>query len=351
MKFLFFSAMAAGFVTCLIDTACAQSQPQRYGVPGHGSLVLEVPKEWRVTSQPLNDPASVILRFRPASGEAFYVQVTTIWLDGAKLAKKTPEQLKADVRSSADNPLKQAVEKEVRIDELRGAQVLGYHYSLTDRAPKPGEHKNMTQGMFLSGELLTIFTIHDNDPAVGDRSRVLQMLASASHSSAAGPTKAAATRTEIFLFDMKKERIRVRVPDIPQMQMGPHPNAGTQPHLLYMGSGPDGYTISVLMPTADKGMTSRDCAKSSYRALASRYGLDPKHVVSHQADQATFVMLFPVRTAEFTQFNAYLLSGYRGTHCLEVHISKLLKTSSQEALTQQLASWFEGFRDAKIEPY
>ena len=350
MKFLFRSAVAAGLATCLMNTAIAQSQPQRYAVPGHGSLALEVPKEWRVTSQPVNDPASVILRFRPASGEAFYVQVTTIWLEPSKAAKKTPEQLKEEVRRGTDKLLKQAVEKEARIDELRGAQVLGYHYSLTDRAPKQGEYKYMTQGMLLSGELLTIFTILYHDPASDDRSKVLQMFASASHSSAAGSTQAA-TRTDSFAFDMSKQRIRVRVPDIPQMQMGLHPNAGTQPHALYMGSGPGGYSISVLMPTADKGMTPGDCAKSSYRSLVSRYGLDPKHVVSHRADDTTFVMLFPVHVGEFTQFKAYLLSGYRGTHCLEVHISKMLKPSSKEALTEQLASWFEGFREARIESY
>lgn len=350
MRFLFSSAVAAGLATCLMSTASAQAQPQRYAVPGHGSLALEVPKEWRVTSQSASDPASVNVRIRPASGDAFYVQITTIWLDPAK-GRKTPEQLKAEVRNGTDKLLKQAVEKEARIDELRGAQVLGYHYSLTDRAPKPGEYKYMTQGMLLSGELLTIFTILYHDAAGDGRSRVLQMFAGASHSSAAGSTNAASTPSAGFSFDMTKQRVRVQVPDIPQMQMAPHPNAGAQPHALYMGSAPGGYSLSVLMPTADQGMTPRDCAKSSFRSLVSRYGLDPKHVVSHQADDATFVMLFPVRLGEFTQFKAYLLSGYRGTHCLEVHISKLLPATSEEALTRQLTTWFEGFREAKVESY
>jgi hypothetical protein len=62
-------------------------------------------------------------------------------------------------------------------------------------------------------------------------------------------------------------------------------------------------------------------------------------------------MLFPVRVGEFTQLKAYLLSGAGGTHCLEVHISKLLPATSNEALTAQMTTWFEGFREAKIEGY
>ena len=133
-------ATAIGMTLGLAGTAPAQDQTavQRYPVPKHGSLQLNVPKDWRVASQSMEDPAAAILRFRPASGEAFYVQVTTIWLDPQKSPKKTPEELKANVLSSAQKPLQQAVEKQARIDELQGAQVIGYHYSLTDRAPKAG---------------------------------------------------------------------------------------------------------------------------------------------------------------------------------------------------------------------
>src|SRR5919109_667921 len=274
---------------------------QRYSVPGHGSLQLSVPREWRVASRSDADPASVALRIGPASGEAFHVQVTTIWLDPAKSRTKTPQDLRASVVNGAQKPLKQAVEKEARIEELKGAQMIGYHYSLTDRTPKPGEYKYLTQGMAMTGELLTIFTILYHEGAVAERTRALEMFASAAHTASSG-----------FSFDMAKPRLRVVVPDIPQMKMGPHPNAPAQPHALYMGSGTQGYSISVLMPTADKGMTPRDCARSSSRSLVSRYGLDPKAVVTHQTNDATFVMLFPFRAGPVTQFKAYLLSGHGG---------------------------------------
>jgi hypothetical protein len=335
----------------LLSAADAQdrSSLQRYSVPGHGSLQLEVPRDWRVASQSLKDPASVALHLRPASGDAFDVQVTTLWLDRAKSARKTPEQLKAEVQNGTAKLLKRAVEKEVRIEELRGAEVIGYYYSLTDRVPAPGEYKYMTQGMFVTGELLTIFTILYHGPRVPEREKVLRMFANATHTSVTAAAEP--VLSDRFSFDMGEPRLRLVVPDIPQMEMGPHPNAPAQPHALYMGSGRQGFSISILMPTADKGMTPRDCAQSSYRSLVSRYGLDPKSVVTHQTNDSTFVMLFPFRTGQLMQFKAYVLSGHGGSHCLEVHISKTVTASSKEAVADGLTSWYQGFRDARIETY
>src|SRR5262245_9833673 len=168
--------LAAFALSGLLGPLGAQEEVSlRFTVPGRGALQLNVPREWRAISKPLDEPASVILRFRPATGEAFLVQVTAVWLDPPKLAKNTPEKLKADVRGTADRLLSQAVEKEPVIEELRGAQTLGYHYSLTDRAPKPGEYKYLAQGIFVTGELLTIFTILYHDPALPEKAQALRM--------------------------------------------------------------------------------------------------------------------------------------------------------------------------------
>jgi hypothetical protein len=328
-----------------------QAPLQQFAVPGRGNLQLSVPKEWRAISKSLEEPTSVLLRIRPATGEAFLVQVTAVWLEPAKLAARTEEQLKADVRRSAEKLLTQAVEKEAVIVELRGAQTLGYHYSLTDRAPKPGEYKYMTQGILVTGELLTIFTILYHDPALPEKAQVLQMFAGATYTKGGAAKKSEATPSDRFSFDMPEPRIRFVVPDIPQMDMGVHPNAGVQPHALFMGSGPRGYSISILMPTANAGMTPRDCARSGYGSLVSRYGLDPKSVVTYQANDMTYVVLFPFRVGPLTQLKAYLLSSHGGTHCIEVHISKTVTSTSKEAVSDELAAWYRGFRNANIEVY
>lgn len=324
------------------QVAHAQPAPQRFPVPGHGSLQFPIAQEWRAASKSLDQPVSVLLRVRPASGDAFLVQVTALWLDAEKLARKTPEQLKRDVAKSAEGPLQQAEEKDLRLEELRGAQAFGYYYSLTDRAPGPGEYKYLTQGILLAGEMLTIFIILQREPASAERTQLLQMFAGAAHM---------ATAPGGFAFDMPEPRLRISVPDVPPMAMGVHPNAAAQPHARYMGSDPTGYSLSILLPTADPGMTPRDCARWLSGSLVSRYGLERKAIATHQTNDSTFVMLFPLRIGPLTQFKAYLLSADGGTHCVEVHISKTITSTSPDEVAADLANWVQGFRGATITRY
>ena len=179
-------ALMVGLAICLPGPLAAQelSGVQRFIVPGQGSLELKIPKNWRVASEALKNPASVALHVRPGAGDAFDVQMTTVWLDPAKSPKKTPERLKADVQRGTEKLLERAVEREARIEELKGADVIGYHYSLTDSVPAPGEYKYLTQGMFVTGDLLTIFTLLYHDPRLTDRETVLQMFAGATHKGA-----------------------------------------------------------------------------------------------------------------------------------------------------------------------
>jgi hypothetical protein len=340
---------AAAIGICISAPLAAQEDAtlRRFTVPGHGSLQLNVPKTWRIADKSLEDPASVTLRFLPGSGEAFHVQVTSLWLDAGKRAGKTPEQLRKDVQQAGEKSLGQALEKQLTLHPLRGAKAQGYYYTLTDRDPAPGEYKHLTQGMFLAGELFTIFTFLHHEPEIAAKAQALQMFAAAAHVASAPAAKSEGGH---FSFDMGEPRLRLVVPDIPPMAMGPHPNAPAQPHARFMGSGERGYSVSVLTPTADPGMTPKDCAGSIYRSLVSRYGLQRESVTTHKSNDSTFIMLFPVRTGPLTQFKAYLLSGYGG-HCLEVHISRTVTAQSQEALSQELAEWYRGFRQARIEPY
>lgn len=154
-----------------------------------------------------------------------------------------------------------------------------------------------------------------------------------------------------FSFDMPEPRLRIVIPDLPQMKMKPHPLAAAQPQARFQGSADGGYTLSVLMPAADAGMTPRDCAQSLARRVINRFGLDPKFVVGVQPSETTFVMLFPYRAHPLIQFKAFLLSGWNGTHCVEVHVSRTMAAAPEKEMAESLAKWFQGFRDARIEPY
>jgi hypothetical protein len=147
---------------------------------------------------------------------------------------------------------------------------------------------------------------------------------------------------EHFVFEMNDPRVRIVIPDVPPMTMAAHPLGAAQANARYMGTGDPAYTISVLTPTADAGMSPLDCARSLTGSLARRWGLKRDDVVMRQTNDRTIVLLFPVPVGPMVQLKAYLLSG-EGGHCVEVHLSKLTKSKDD------LAPWLNGFENARIE--
>jgi len=155
-----------------------------------------------------------------------------------------------------------------------------------------------------------------------------------------------------FSFDVREDRFRVTVPDLPQISMNVHPLAGSRPDMRFMGTDQkSGTTVSILTPTADKGMGPEQCATASYRSLMKRYGLNEKYVVARKNNPSTFVVVFPYREGPLIQLQAYVLSGYGGDHCIDVHISRIASTRSEEEFKSQLVSWYQGFTKASIEHY
>ena len=69
----------------------------------------------------------------------------------------------------------------ILIKELKGPSAIGYYFSVTERSPKPGEYKYMTQGMLRVGELVPTFTILTNDGAESVVADSLAMLQGAIH--------------------------------------------------------------------------------------------------------------------------------------------------------------------------
>jgi hypothetical protein len=67
------------------------------------------------------------------------------------------------VVSAAKSAEQQSVEGSLPLQSLVGASGRGYYFRATDRAPKPGEWKYLTQGMIRTGEIALTFTILTND--------------------------------------------------------------------------------------------------------------------------------------------------------------------------------------------
>ncbi len=155
---------------------------EQYSVPGVGALQLDVPKGWRVQEQ--IGPTSIYLKMRPETGGRFSFQFTSNWLPPEKLSGFTSASIKERVESMAKNLLPDAVEKEAGLVELKGKEVAGYYFRVTDRNPStsPGEFKYLTQGMFTTPTGVAVFTLLHNEADPPERQQAVAMLEGAMQS-------------------------------------------------------------------------------------------------------------------------------------------------------------------------
>jgi hypothetical protein len=126
-------------------------------------IVLEVPEKWLDEIDRLKDfPPTIILK--PDSMPAMAVHVTPMWNPGPEVDFNSPERIRKILEDGGTRLLAEAVEKELKLQELKGKTGLGYYFTLTDKAPsiKPGEFKYMSQGGIPVGDLLVMFTIFYN---------------------------------------------------------------------------------------------------------------------------------------------------------------------------------------------
>jgi hypothetical protein len=149
-----------------------------------------------------------------------------------------------------------------------------------------------------------------------------------------------------FAFEVVSPKFKVNIPNIPQLKMGPHPMNlnGSAPHLRFLGSeGP--YTVTIITPTADAGMTAVECASSKIRTLSSRPGGPPSsQVYRAKINENTYVAIYAAPLGSVLQLHAHFLSAAGGTHCIEVHASKVSMSKDD------LDPWFKGFGTANIDP-
>jgi len=182
---------------------------RRYAIPGHGTFVVQVPRDWKEqVRQTPNQPPTIVLG--PAAGSAFQVLLTPSWPEPKGRTPDTRDQLRAAVGRGAQSAKSWAAESEPAVRELQGRSGPGFYFSVTERAPKPGTHKFVTTGILRVGELSVPFTITSGDGHASIVQQALEVLKSgaqepagaaaaasrpapSSGPSAAGPTAAAST--------------------------------------------------------------------------------------------------------------------------------------------------------------
>jgi hypothetical protein len=173
------AALQSGATPAAGNPTTAESSD--FSIPGHGSLRLKVPDGWQSQSRAVTNPAAVSIHFVPPNGDGFDVQVTAVWLDPEKRSQQTPDSLKAIAQHAATDLLPHSVEKTAAIKDLRGLQSVGFYFALTDNNPGPGEFTNLTQGVFLTGAVLSTFTILHRTPVSPEVDQALRAFSEATY--------------------------------------------------------------------------------------------------------------------------------------------------------------------------
>jgi hypothetical protein len=147
----------------------------RVSLPGGGALLLSAPPGWKHEMRPERIPTVSLL----PEGGAFQVLVSPLVRPDGSTASADSDSLRKLVSAGAQGALPQAVEKSLPLQELHGANVQGSYFSATDRAPKPGEFKYLTQGAMSVQGLPVTFTILSNGNPQAAVDVALRMLQSA----------------------------------------------------------------------------------------------------------------------------------------------------------------------------
>jgi hypothetical protein len=168
-------------VMLLCSCQVALALEKQYRLPERGFVKMEVPAGWRdqLRQPPQSLPPTIL--FRAGQGQPFEILLTPIWPARADVAPSSKDSIRRQVERAADGVKGQTLEQDIALVEFAGAAGPGYYFSVTDRAPKPGEYKFMTQGIVKVSGLVVTFTILSNDGQGQVAREALSMIRSAVH--------------------------------------------------------------------------------------------------------------------------------------------------------------------------
>jgi hypothetical protein len=161
MKKIIFTAVVFCFVSAFVFSLTPATR--RFPIPGHGTLLLQVPQVWKAGLLQPPDNLPPTIAFTSSSGALFKVLVTAGWVKTPGARPPDADTLEKQVELAAKSAEPQAVEKLLTVKELTGPAIHGFYFSATDKAPKAGEYKYLTQGIAGVEDVLLAFTILTND--------------------------------------------------------------------------------------------------------------------------------------------------------------------------------------------
>jgi hypothetical protein len=162
-----------------------QTVTRSYPLPKHGTIEFKIPSSWKDQIQQLKGDLPPTITWSQQTAQqpaaAFRVLVTVGWQDQKAGAKMTEAELKHRLDQAMAAAEIQAEEKQLTMKGLQGPSAHGYYFSATDRAPRPGEHKYLTQGIALADDLIIAFTIFTSEGQQAVVAAALDAIRTATH--------------------------------------------------------------------------------------------------------------------------------------------------------------------------
>jgi hypothetical protein len=159
------------------------SPRQGFALPDHGVLHLIVPEARNAELRQPPDRLPPTIAIRPRRGASFEILITAAWPMRPGASLPDFPTLRAQVAAAARDAQSQSVGKSLLLRRLVGPAAGGYYFTATDRAPKPGEYKHLTQGSVRTGAICLLITVLTNDGQETIVSAAVEMLRSAVHES------------------------------------------------------------------------------------------------------------------------------------------------------------------------
>jgi len=141
----------------------------------HGNLVLKIPNIWLNSVRQSLDKRPPTINLKAKSGQQFDVYLTPMW-SYENSPPVSINTLRETVVRTMNKTKFQAVEQNIVINEIAGAQGKGYYFHIEDNTPKPDEYKYMSQGIMKVKNVSVNFTILTNDNQIETTERALKVI-------------------------------------------------------------------------------------------------------------------------------------------------------------------------------
>jgi len=142
-----------------VVSADGQKAIRKYSIPEHGTLELKVPTPWKGEVHKLRENMPPTIIFNPAKGNDFQVMITVLWGKPGEQDFNSRDRVRTSVEKDGQRLLPNISETKIVLTEIKGVSHSGYYFSVTDKAPNPGEYRYMTRGAICVGNLLLNLTI------------------------------------------------------------------------------------------------------------------------------------------------------------------------------------------------